>query len=66
MPPRYHDMEGLISLRPSRRRPLLFCYTEEESLAWMSYESVPPESFKEEPGMWASPELRESMEGARA
>ena len=66
MPPCYHNMEGLISLCPSRRHPLSFCYTEEEPLAWMSYESVPPESFKEEPGTWASPELRESMEGARA
>jgi hypothetical protein len=32
----------------------------------MPYESVPPESLKEEPSAWASPELRESMEGAWA
>jgi len=32
----------------------------------VSYESALPSSLKEEPGAWASPELRESMEKARA
>lgn len=32
----------------------------------VSYESGLPSSLKEEPGTWASPELRESMEKARA
>jgi hypothetical protein len=32
----------------------------------ISYESALPSSLKEEPGAWASPELRESMEKARA
>jgi hypothetical protein len=39
-------MEGLISLRPSRRPPLLLCYTEEEPLAWYAVRERAPGEFE--------------------